>query len=223
MDDSAFERVTRNLPFLKSAEQDLIREFRDHAYISKIPAGRDVFAAGDQVGAIPLLLSGVVRVYQIGESGREVTLYRFRPGESCVLTANAILSDQTFPAIATVEETAEAIMIPADVFREWVSRFGTWRNFFIDLVSRRLASMMEVVNEVAFQRLDRRVAAFLLARMDDKRSVSITHQELAFELGSSREVISRILEDMVERGVIETSRGRIQILSEGELSELAQM
>lgn len=223
LDESEIERMIGALPVLASAGDELITEFRRHAFVARVPAGRDVFATGDQVDAIPLLVSGSVRVYQIGETGREVTLYRFRPGESCVLTANAILTEQSFPAIATAEEPAEAVMIPAPVFREWVARHGVWRQFFIDLVSQRLASVMALVDQVAFQKMDRRVAAFLHERAAAGTVVNVTHQEIALELGSSREVISRILEDLVERGLIATGRAEIEILEAGALRVLAGM
>jgi CRP/FNR family transcriptional regulator len=162
-----------------------------------------------------------VRVYQIGESGREVTLYRFHPGESCVLTANAILTRQTFPAIATVEQEAEAILIPAETFRDWVQRHDLWRDFFFDLVSQRLASVMSLVDEVAFRRLDMRIAALLLERAALQNPIRITHQEIAAELGSSREVISRILEDLADRGLVRPERGSISIEDPAGLRHLA--
>ncbi len=179
--------------------------------MARIPAGRNVFVEGDRVGAIPLLVSGVVRVYQVGETGREVTLYRFRPGESCVLTANAILTGQAFPAIATVEEEAEAVMVPAGTFRDWVGHEELWRGFFVDLVAQRLASVMTVVDEVAFRRLDVRVAALLAARASVSNPVRITHQEIASELGSAREAVSRVLEDLAARGLIEPGRGSLNV------------
>jgi CRP/FNR family transcriptional regulator len=114
---------------------------------------------GDQADAVALLISGVVRVYKIGESGREITLYRFGKGGSCILTPHAILSRKSFPAIATVEKEAEAVMIPADVFRKWVKRHDPWREFVFDLLSERLSTVMAVVDEVVFQRIDRRVAS----------------------------------------------------------------
>ena len=147
-----------------SAAPELLRAFQQHAFMARISAGHDVFVEGQEVGAIPLLISGTVRVYQIGETGREVTLYRFWPSESCVLTASSIMTRRSFPAIATVEEDAEAVMIPAQTFRDWVGRDELWRGFFFDLVAQRLASVMTVVDEVAFQRLDQRVAALLLRR-----------------------------------------------------------
>ena len=90
-------RITRTLPFLQRAHPQLVREFQSAAFLVRIPAGKDVFIEGDDPEAIALLISGIVRVYKIGETGREITLYRFGHGESCILTANAILSRRSFP------------------------------------------------------------------------------------------------------------------------------
>jgi CRP/FNR family transcriptional regulator len=221
IDSQTYQRVAVALPVLRRADAALARDFQQAVSLARIPPGADVFVQGDRIEAIPLLVSGVVRVYQIGESGREVTLYRFHPGESCVLTANAILTRQTFPAIATVEQQAEAILVPAGTFREWVQRHELWRNFFFDLVSQRLASVMSLVDEVAFRRLDMRVAALLQERSGAGGPIRITHQEIAAELGSSREVISRILEDLAERGIVRPERGSISIEDPAGLRRLA--
>jgi CRP/FNR family transcriptional regulator len=173
------------------------------------------------VDAIALLISGVVRVYKIGETGREITLYRFGHGESCILTANAILSQRSFPAIATVESEAEAVVIPAVHFRDWVKRHDPWREFVFELLSDRLSTVMAIVDEVVFQRMDRRVGALLLHRSGTTRSIRMTHQEIAAELGSSREVISRILEDFSQKGIVEVGRGMIEILDFEELTSRA--
>jgi CRP/FNR family transcriptional regulator, anaerobic regulatory protein len=207
-----FDRIARVLPILQHPDPKLSREFMQAAIFARIPAGRDVFLEGDRIDAIALLISGVVRVYKIGETGREITLYRFGLGESCILTANAILSQQSFPAIATVEQDAEAVMIPADIFRDWVRRYDEWRGFVFDLLSQRLSSVMAIVDEVAFRRMDTRVAALLLERSRSQNPIHITHQEIAAELGSSREVISRLLEDFNSQGVIRLSRGTVEIL-----------
>jgi CRP/FNR family transcriptional regulator len=161
-----------------------------------------------------------VRVYKIGETGREITLYRFGNGQSCILTANAILSQKTFPAIATVEKDAEAVMIPADTFRDWVVRYDLWREFVFDLLSQRLSTVMAIVEEIAFRRMDARIAALLLARVQAENPIRITHQEIASELGSSREVISRLLEDFSERGLVRSGRGEIEVLDEESLRSL---
>jgi CRP/FNR family transcriptional regulator len=212
LDAEQFKRITFAMPFLQRAEESLRQELRQQAQFAKIPAGHDVFVDGDRVENIALLLSGVVRVYKIGETGREITLYRFGYGESCILTANAILSQKSFPAIATVEEDAQAIMIPADVFREWVNKYDLWREFVFDLLSNRLSTVMTVVDEVVFRRMDRRIASLLLNQARVQNPMRITHQEIAAELGSSREVVSRILEDFSREELIESGRGTVEVL-----------
>jgi CRP/FNR family transcriptional regulator len=212
IDASQFARATQSLPILQQADSSFAREFQQAAFFARIPSGRDVFLEGDNVEAIALLISGVVRVYKIGETGREITLYRFGNGSSCILTANAILSHKTFPAVATVEQDAEAVMIPADDFRDWVKRYDLWREFVFDLLSQRLSTVMAVIDEVAFRRMDRRVASLLLERVKRQNPLRITHQEIAAELGSSREVISRLLEDFVSEGSIRSGRGTLEVL-----------
>ena len=212
IDATQFRRITQSLPVLEFADPAFAREFQQTVFMARIPAGHDVFLEGDQVEAIALLISGVVRVYKVGETGREITLYRFGNGSSCILTANAILSQRTFPAIATVEQDAEAVMIPSDKFREWVRRYDLWRDFVFDLLSQRLSSVMAIIDEVAFHRMDRRVASLLLNQARKQNPLRITHQEIASELGSSREVISRLLEDFVSDGSIRSGRGIVEVL-----------
>ena len=218
-----FDHTLVTMPWLDEADPQLIHEFQSKTFMARIPAGREVFVEGDEAESIALLLSGSVRVYKIGESGREITLYRFGHGESCILTANAILSQKSFPAIATVETDAEAVMIPAEVFRDWIKRFDLWREFVFDLLSNRLSIIMSVVDEVVFQRMDKRVALFLLNKAQGTKSIRITHQEIASDLGSSREVISRILEDLSQRGFVESGRGNIKIMDREALNTFATM
>ncbi len=221
--EQQYQRLNMILPFLPNADPELIRELQREAFFANISAGKDVFVEGDRADAIALVLSGVVRVFKIGETGREITLYRFGLGESCILTANAILSQKSFPAIATVEEDVKAIMIPADAFRDWVKCYDLWREFFYDLLSDRLSTIMTVVDEVVFQRMDRRVAAWLLNQSATNNPVHVTHQKIASDLGSSREVISRILEDFSREGLIEMGRGTILLNDFAELKTRSVM
>ena len=221
--DDQFNRIAKTLPIFKRADPQMAREFRQVAFYARIPSGRDIFAQGDEVNAIALLLSGAVRVYKMSDTGREITLYRFSTGESCILTANAVLNNESFSAIATIEEDSEAIMIPAERFREWVNRYDLWREFVFNLLSQRLLSVIEIVEEVAFGRMDVRVASFVLERAEMQNPLHITHQEIAFELGSSREVISRILGSLANQGMIQLGRGTIEVLNEQSLRTLSLM
>ncbi len=223
LDPEYYRQITEAIPFLRQADSQIAREFRQAAYFAKIPAGKDIFVEGDKVQSIALILSGNVRVYKIGENGREITLYRFGLGESCILTANAIMNQQTFPAVALVESEAEAVMIPADTFRDWIRRYDEWRGFLFDLLSQRLADVMSIVDEVVFHRMDARIAALLLRRADQGSVIQITHQEIAAELGTSREVISRILEGFDSAGLISSARGQVEILDAEGLESRAEV
>jgi CRP/FNR family transcriptional regulator len=164
------------------------------------------------------LFSGVARVFKIGENGREITLYRFSDGESCILTASCILGNHTFPAIAQIECEAEALLIPAPVYYEWMNRHAFWRDYTFALLSNRLAAVMSILDEVAFRRMDARVAELLLRRAASAGDViRITHQEIAAELGTSREVVSRILEDLHARGALIAGRGLITLADRQKL------
>jgi CRP/FNR family transcriptional regulator len=207
-------------PLLRRAEPALVRDFQDHAFCARFPAGKDIFVEGDRAEALALVLSGVVRVYKIGKVGREITLYRFGSGESCILTANAILSQRPFPALATVEQAGSAVMIPAPAFQTWVGQYDLWREFFFDLLSLRLMSVLTLVDDVVFRRMDARVAALLDARCRQQNPIRVTHQEIAAELGSSREVISRVLEGFGQAGVIRSGRGLVEIVDFAALETL---
>jgi CRP/FNR family transcriptional regulator len=163
-----------------------------------------------------LLLSGSVRVYKIGESGREITLYRLGPGRSCILTASCIVNDLAFPAHAMVEENVEALVVPAPVFQDWVSRHEVWRKYVFALASQRLANVIMLIEEVAFGRMDKRLADYLSAAATaaegDPPVLKTTHEAIAADLGSSREVVSRLLKDLEVRGVVKLARGTITVL-----------
>lgn len=214
-------RVIAAWPGFSQAAPEVLRALRDHSTVMRLLAEKKVFTLGDEVSAIPLVLSGMVRVYKIAESGREITLYRFGVGESCVLTANAVLNKAGFAAVAVVESEVEAVMVPSESFREWVRRYDLWREFAFTLLTQRLASLVEVVDEVAFQRMDSRVARLLLERAAASNPIAITHHEIAADLGSSREVISRILEGLATQGVVRIGRGALEIINAAALETLA--
>lgn len=219
IDAEARARVGSALTILERLEPEIAREFIEQSMLMRFARGRDIMDAGDRVDAVPLVISGSIRVYQIADSGREITLYRFGAGECCVLSADSILGDRLFPARAQVLEDAEVVMIPAKRFNDWLARSPAWRDFVFGAMSQRLVSLMHTLDDVAFARLDRRIAALLARRTErDSSSIRITHQEIADELGSSREVVSRVLEDLQDQGVVRLSRGVIEILDRARLT-----
>lgn len=209
--------LQRTYPFLNNLSNAETENILNYSIHKKIPAGENIFSKGDSCSFFALVLTGKVRVYKSGETGREITLYRFGKGESCILTASCILSRNSFPAAAVTEEETEAILVPRELFREYVKQYDTWRNYFFDVLSERLSEVMEIVNEIAFRKMDARIAEYLAGASIDS-IVNMTHQQIAAELGTSREVVSRILSDFERTKLVKLDRGKILILNTLDLS-----
>ena len=206
---------------MKPAPQEAKDQFLRHVSIRRVAAGEYICWEGDVCTQLAIVLSGIVRVYKIGESGREITLYRIEEHESCILTASCILSQIRFPALAIVEQEVRAALIPAPVLREWIEKYDVWRHYVFELMSKRLADVITTVEEIAFRRVDVRIAEFLLRSAEAKADIETTHQEIAYELGTAREVVSRILKDFERMDLISLSRGIITVRSKQALLEKA--
>lgn len=213
--------LENRFPFLKNAPGEVKQQLLQHAVVKQVPAGEIICWEGDRCSQLALILSGSVRVYKVGENGREITLYRIEENESCILTASCILSQTRFPAIAVVESPVQAVLIPAPILRDWVERYEVWRDYVFGLLSRRLSTVIATVEEVAFRRVDARIAEFLASLTEKQVELRITHQEIAFELGTAREVVSRILKDFEQEKIIALSRGAITILNRPALLDKA--
>lgn len=214
-DDDASSR----LAFLAGAGEDVLEALHQHASRVQLPAGEYICHEGDRCEHLPLVLSGSARVFKNSDTGREITLYYLAEGDGCILTASCILSSLDFPATAVTVSDVEALVIPAAVFHRWMGTYEVWRSYVCGLLARRLGGVVALVEEVAFRRLDVRLAEHLARRSDELRSeaVATTHEAIASELGSSREVISRLLQDFQREGVIELGRGRIRVLDPSAL------
>ncbi len=177
----------------------------------KLPAGAQVFWPGDRCGQIVFVATGSVRIYQLSEEGRELTLYRIGESESCLLTASCILGDVPFPAQAVVESDAQGWAVSAATFRRWIDESAWWRSYVFGLFGERLAAVLVKLEAVSFRRIDARLAELLLRLADDEGVVSATHQQLADELGTAREVVSRTLSGWSTEGRVQLGRGRVTV------------
>lgn len=215
-----FERL---FPFMAQAEAGFKRDFYAACRYVELPAEASICEEGEQCAQLAMLLDGVGRVYKLSPGGREVTLYRIEAGEACVLTASCIMNGDRFPAIAVTETAVRAIVVSPHKARGWICAETQWQRFIFGLLSHRLASIITVVEEVAFKRIDVRLAekfARCLARGENR--LQTTHAELAADLGSSREVVSRILKDFARRGLIETGRGSILLADRQAIEQLSR-
>ncbi len=219
-DEILFKLAVEDLKFLKDSESDINTAFRKYALKKSIPKGQFISMEGDSCNYMAIVLSGKVRVYKVSESGREITLYHLEKGEGCILTASCILSKKNFPAISIADENVEVLIIPSQVFRDWMDKYESWRDYIFELLSKRLALVISVVEEVAFKRMDTRIAEYLISNIpQDSSQLKVTHHQIADELGTSREVVSRILKDMENDKIISLLRGSIKINDIGRLNK----
>ena len=210
--NSILDDIFQTFPALKNAGHQVRAEILEHATTVNLPKGEMILLEGDECKNMGLILSGTIRIYKAAESGREITLYRLGAGESCVLSASCIFSRNSFPAIAVTEEKIEMVTIPSNIFRKWIDQHDIWRNYVFGIFSKRLSDVIETLEEVTFSRMDVRIAEFLINLAGpDHNDIKITHQDIAMELGTSREVISRILKNFETEKIISLKRGTITI------------
>lgn len=192
----------------------------DHVALA---AGTRIFQTGDACQQFFFLLSGTVRVDLIGRSGRAILLYRFGAGETCVLTTSCLMSGDDYCAEAHVEEDMRACVIPKAVFHDKLNTSPDFRVLVFASFSERLAAMMGTIENVAFVPIEARLATRVLQLNDSGAAIKTTHHQLAADLGSSREVISRKLAQWEKQGLIRRGRGFFYILNMSALQHLAHM
>jgi CRP/FNR family transcriptional regulator len=191
--------------------------------IVTVPEGTVIFGPGKPSESLLLLLDGRVRVHQVSEGGREIVLYRVEAGQSCVLTTACLLAYEDYSAEGVAETDIRAAAIPRQVFDRLISQSVGFRNFIFTAYSKRITDLFLVIEEIAFQRLDIRLAQKLLDLARGTDQIKATHQQLAAELGTAREVISRQLGEFQRRGWIHQSRGILGLLDRDAVGRLAAL
>ena len=185
-----------------------------------IPKGQVLFRLGDEVTCFGVLIGGRVDVYLTGVTGREILLYSITPGESCVQSTLGLLGENDYSAEAVAETDVDAVMIPKSLFLSLLGTSEAFRTFVFQSFAKRLQSVMQVLERVAFIRIEERLAAALLERADHGGVVRTTHQELATAIGSVREVVSRRLEVLARKGFVSLDRGTIRVADRAGLAAL---
>ena len=209
-------------PGLSRLSTELRQYLTDNSRVIDIPVDTVIFGPGKPPEQLLLLLSGTVRVQKTSETGREIVLYRVHAGESCVLTTACLMAYEDYSAEGIAETGLQAVAIPRDVFDRMVADSPEFRQFVFMAYSRRMTDLFAVVEEIAFRRLDIRLAQKLIELSSEQQAIQTTHQKLAGELGTAREVISRQLAEFQRRGWIEQARGVIHILDRDQIKALAK-
>lgn len=218
------ERLLAAFPVLQAADPRARRLLETTTSVARIPAGTRLFGPGSACQAYMMVLSGSVRVQKVGESGREIVLYRVEAGQTCVLTTACLLTGAAYDAEGIAETEIEGVLLPEATFQELLGASPPFRNCVFGAFAARLADLLELIEDVAFGRLDVRLAQALTRGLTEGAqaiSLKTTHQDLATELGTAREVVSRQLKEFERRGWVSLGRGRIELGDPAALRRLA--
>lgn len=213
------QRALEILDPLRGAPADCFERILQESPLLRVAAGTHLFDEQAACNAFPIVLEGAIRVSKLAPDGREITLYRVTPGESCVLTSGCLLGGMPYTATGIAETDVMLVGLSQPVFDALLLRHEPFRRHIFGLFGERLADLTLLVEEVAFRRLDQRLAALLVARGP---MVHATHQALADELGSVREIITRLLGNFAASGWVRLAREQIAVVDHESLSRLAQ-
>jgi len=206
------------IPQLKALSKTDKQLLCNQARQLEVPARTRVFTSGQDCEAFLIVLEGSVRVQMIGDNGREIVLYRVENGQTCVLTTSCLLSHEAYNAEGITETDTRGIAIPAPAFQNLLDNCAGFRDMVFASYGQRISSLVLLVEEVAFKRIDVRLAQFIHKHQDQTGTLARTHHDLAVELGSAREVISRQLKEFEKKGWISLSRGKLQVRDNSALN-----
>ena len=193
------------------------KRLQARAQLVQVPAGTTVFDERQACRGFPFVIAGSIRVVKAAPNGRELPLYRVTPGETCIISSACLLGQAPYNARGITEAETTMLVVPTEDFQALLGE-PAFRDFVFQLFSERIADLMQLIEEVAFRKLDQRLAALLLGK---GQRVHTTHQQLADELGSVREIVSRLLKGLAEQGLVALSREQVEILDPAGLRRLA--
>lgn len=220
IDNDTRDHVLRSYPMLRELPADTLADLMASATHMKVPAGAMMFDERQPCMGFPLLLSGSARVIKAAPNGRELHLYYVQPGEACILTSSCLLGKTHYQARGLVQSDLELVVLPPATFRALFATSESFREHVFSRFSERLSDLLELVAAVTFQKLDQRLARALAARASPIRT---THQALADELGSLREIVSRLLKNFADQGWVHLGREQIDVIDAPALQRLAAL
>lgn len=196
-------------------DEALLNEIDACAVLKVVPEGGKLMEIGDYIKSMPLLISGVIKVLREDDNGDELLLYFLEHGDTCAMTLNCCMTQSQSEIRAIAETDTKLIMIPIEKMEEWMAKFPRWRNFVLESYNNRLNELLETLDSIAFLNMDERLLKYLKdkARVTNSTTIHNTHQEIAYELHTSRVVVSRLLKKLENMGKIKLNRNHIQILA----------
>ncbi len=213
----------RQYPQLQNLEDPAWRQALRHVDIIDVPAGTTVFRPGDPCVNLLFLVEGQVRVYMSGDNGREIVLSHLKGGDLCVFTLTSLLQAADYSAAAVTEQSTRAATLPVMHFRELFACSRGFQDFILHTMAQRMHETLLLLQEIAFEGLEMRLACYILRHTDgiEGAAIELTHQQVASEIGTTREMVSRLLKEMEQRGCVRLKRKRIELVDADRLETLS--
>ncbi|MGB7786209.1 MAG: Crp/Fnr family transcriptional regulator [Salinimicrobium sp.] len=195
-------------------EEELLEEIAKFGSLKTVKAGEKIIEIGDYVKTMPLLLEGAIKILRKDKDGDELLLYFLERGDTCAMTLSCCLGQTRSEIRAVAERDTKLIMIPIEKMEEWTSKYKSWRNFVFESYHSRLTEMLDTIDTIAFLNMDQRLMRYLQdkAKINGSEKLQVTHQEIAYDLHTSRVVISRLLKKLEMEGKISLQRNSIEVL-----------
>lgn len=195
-------------------DDDLKKEIRQYARPHRLPAGEIIMDIGQVIDHIPLVMKGTIKIMREDDEGNEILLYYLEPGNACATSITCCMSGQRSTIRAVAEDDTEFLSIPVRYSDEWMVKYKSWKDFVMNTYSDRFEELLKTIDQLAFKKMDERLAKYLhdKAALHNQSEIHISHQEIASDLNTSREVVSRLLKQLERIGSIKLGRNRIIIL-----------
>lgn len=201
-------------PFINEMKTSEYNYLKNGIYFSRIKKGEYIMGSHDRCESIPMVLSGALRLYRTSEEGREMTGYYVEKGNICILAAICILGSIEYDFTTQADEDTVAAMIPPETFRHLMDISTEFKNYIFSEMAEKLVSALTLIEEIKFTSVEDRIISYLRLNADNEGEVNITQENLAVNIGSVREVVSRTLKKLADQGIISRKRGKIKLLKE---------
>lgn len=216
------EVLAKKIPFWKELNETEKREVQESCIIKKYKKGANIYNLNNECLGLIVVLNGEIRVTVLSEEGKQITLYKIMENECCVLSASCLIEQITFETEMISEEDSEILILNINVFRKIMKQNIKAKCYIYELVIERFSTVMWVLQEILFLKMDKRIAMYLIKKYNENKSLIIksTHEQMAKDLGTAREVVTRILRNFENDGMVELRRGNIKIVDIEKLEEI---
>lgn len=193
---------------------ELVNELFKHSIAKTYRSGSVILNEHAHIRSIPIVIKGTLKVIRTEEDGREILLYYIRSGESCIMSFLGGMHNETSKVRAEVEEDAEMLFLPIEKVSLFIREYPQWLDYIFRLYHKRFEELLEIVNAIAFKKVDERLLTLLQKKSEliQSKTISITHEQLANELGTARVVVSRLLKQLEDNGIVQLGRNKIILL-----------